>query len=256
MTPSHDDDQEQGAASPEGPLSAAVRSSDRTLSLLAYVTAVMTILVLVFVAYLVFAVTNKPLAPRTATERVLYRLEAAVDESPDNPSVWAQYAAALVANDQVDQAQTVVNEAEDFVGESPFLDVERARIALAKDDPDTSLDTLESAIEALLGEREAELDKLRDRGVMVQVSSFDPEIVRAYILLGDVHEALNDYDAQIEAYDEALAFDPTMADIYVERGHAHASAGDAAAARADYETALELIPDFEPAVSGLAALEE
>ena len=231
-------------------------SADSFTRGLAWATVVGLILVLAMTAALVYLVMSQSGAPRTAEERLLYGLETAVESYPTRPGPWVRYAEALVQVNQLSKAERVLSDAEEFLGEQPYFEVARARILFASGDSGDAIELLETAIEEIHVAREAEMKAYSAESVSMAATSLDDDLVDAYLLLAEIHGEENDLESQLEALDAALGFAPEMADMLVVRGDVRAQLSDVDGARSDYSAALKLIPGYEPALSGLAALEE
>jgi tetratricopeptide (TPR) repeat protein len=72
----------------------------------------------------------------------------------------------------------------------------------------------------------------------------------AYIALGAIHIAANEYDAAIAVYDEALEINPQFAQAYHERGRAKLLKGDKDGSVEDIKQAMVLAPEKAAALSG------
>jgi tetratricopeptide (TPR) repeat protein len=65
------------------------------------------------------------------------------------------------------------------------------------------------------------------------------EAPNSYVVLGDVHRAMNDFEKASQMYAMALEVDPTDATVYSKKGHSDTFSGDFEAARAAYASAAE-----------------
>jgi len=63
-----------------------------------------------------------------------------------------------------------------------------------------------------------------------------------------------DKESALDWFDKAIAADPDYAEAYFARGYTYSLVGDKEKARADYKHCLSLIPNFEPAITGLNEL--
>lgn len=87
--------------------------------------------------------------------------------------------------------------------------------------------------------------------------TIDPDYKEAYYNLGYVNLVyINDFEASVNYFSKAISLDPRYTDAYFNRGYAHELAGDEVKARADYQKALELIPNYERAITGLNRLDQ
>ena len=84
-----------------------------------------------------------------------------------------------------------------------------------------------------------------------------PDYKEAYYNLGYINLVYtNDFDVAVNFFSKAISLDPKYADAYFNRGYAYELAGDEIKARADYQKALELVPNYERAITGLNRLDQ
>lgn len=194
-------------------------------------------------------------APRTAYERQLRVLEAAVEESPDNTKAWGDYIKLLVNGGQIADAERAIADADAALGKrSGVVATEVARIELLGGNLDPALARVDEALSLIGQETQAEIERLASKGV---VQHMDPaNRIGALLLKAEIQIARGDTAAALAAYDEALELDSTMADVMVERGLLHEKSGDRERAAADFRGALAFIPDYQPALEALARVEQ
>jgi lipoprotein NlpI len=98
------------------------------------------------------------------------------------------------------------------------------------------------AVIALLNKGEAkEALALADK-----VIARDPRHAEAYVVRGEIHEALAQYPEAVKDYGRAVELDPKRADAYDRRGSAYFKLGEFAKSLADFDRYLELKPEQRP----------
>lgn len=235
--------------------STAVPDTDPWVSRLLVAVLVALVLVLTAVVYMVYTGVLTGQAPRTLTEKELVTLDRAFKATPDDPRVVAEYMRVLIGVERYAKARSVMNTFRS--GEtiaSARVTVEEARLLEATGDSAKALEVLDTAAEQARAERDAIIKGQLERGIVAQVPA--PPLVDALLLEAEILERADRLEDMLKALDEALEEQPTMADVLTWRGDVLARLGREDDARADYEKALSMIPDFQPALDGLSALDK
>lgn len=207
-------------------------------------------------AYLVYYAVSHQGMPSSFVDKAAQDARFAYLASPQDSSAVADYARALIADEQVGDAANVLEEFRSLEATvpAPFVTVEEARIEWSRGNAEEALTLLETAKRECEELRERRLEAFRERGIETKPQM--PEIIRTALLHAEVLESEGRFAEGIEALTWALEEDPTMADVLVRRGSFYAAQGNVAAAKADYDRALQMIPDFGPALEGLGALDD
>lgn len=222
--------------------------------------AILAVIVLIVTAVLWIVVTGimDPPAPRSYHERQLDLLETVVKEKPTVPRAWADYARAFIAAKQYSRAERVLDKGDRAVGEeTPELTVERARLAVHTGETEEALKLLAHALKVTKAKRAKEIAEMTKKGVTV-----DPRIVHseemaaAAEMQGDMLASEERWAEAVESYGVAIFEKPENVDYLVKRGAVYIQMDEPKKAKADFEAALVYVPDYQPAVAGLARLEK
>jgi len=233
---------------------ARTRTGDRERESLFWLQfGVLAVVILILAAVLWALVTVSSLdsaAPRTATERNIRALEAAVLEQPEDAPTWAKLIRAQALSGDTRAASRSVERADTALGtrRGP-VGIEVARIAFLEEDFEAALEEIDAALAIVAEETEAERKSLAERNIVMD-PDFTAEI-DARVLKGEILTAAGDAEGAIDAYTEALEFNGRMADVLLARGLLYEELGQAEEARADFEAALTYIPDYAPALEAL-----
>lgn len=211
-------------------------------------------LVILFLATVVsalfFGLLN-PSSPRTATERALNVYESAVEAGNANPAVYAAYTRALTEAGQYNRAQEVLNASQDATGTAKAtLQVEQARLDLARDDYEDAIKSADVAIMQFAADRKKLEEVYKERG-MPTPEDRPVEHRYALIIKAEAFAKLDRADDAIKVYSEYLKIWPVDSDVLTLRGDLYADTGDKGSAEKDYRAALQFVPDYEPALEGL-----
>jgi Tfp pilus assembly protein PilF len=82
----------------------------------------------------------------------------------------------------------------------------------------------------------------------------DPRSVDAYTKLAGVHIALNDFNAAIRVYQQAIGLDPNNAKAFIGLGIAYLHSGDKSLTRAALEEALRIDPGRREQLAPILAM--
>lgn len=197
-------------------------------------------------------------APRTFVERQVDMLESVVKEKPKSEEAWADYALALVAAKQYTRAESVLNRADKAVGKNVIdLELARAHLAYARGDKAAALKSTEMALKDGLEFRAKEMQRLASTGLTPDPTLIKgPILASAYYFHAQLLAERKDFVGAVEDLDRALAEESTSADALVMRGNLHIELSNEASAAVDFTQALEFIPNYQPAVEGMARLGE
>ncbi len=233
-------------------------SVDSVIKWLAIASFAAVALILTLGLWIVATGIMDPPAPRSFYEKQIELLEEVVKEKPKVAAAWGDWARALIVAKQYSAAERVIERGEKVVGtKTPELNLERARLALARGDHDEALKLAEQTLKVTTAFREKELKALEEKAIFP-----DPRVVRGPVMAeaaamkGDLLAAKKRWDEALKAYSIAVYEEPESADYLVKRGSVYIETGDEKKARADFERALTFIPDFEPALTGLKRLEK
>ncbi|MDZ4655853.1 MAG: tetratricopeptide repeat protein [Coriobacteriia bacterium] len=235
--------------------STGVSATDPWVGRLVVVVLVALVLVLTAVAYVVYTSVVVGRAPRTITEKQIATLDAAFKATPNDPQVVADYMRELIIAERYSKARSVMNTYRaGETADAAIVSIEEARLLQATGDSEEALDVADRAFDEAKAEKQAKIDAQAKKGISAPFSS--TAIVEATLMKAEILQSLDRIEDAVEAIEVALEELPTMADVLVWRGDLEASLGRTDDARADYEKALTMIPDYQPALDGLSALEK
>jgi tetratricopeptide (TPR) repeat protein len=240
--------QQRRTAAPDG---------DKLNRWLLYAVLSLIVVILGLVVWTVATGLTQPLAPRTAAERNIYRTEAAVKAAPKDPKARAEYAAALVAAGRYGEALTAIAAGEKAVGKAPGLLLSHARVIDAQGDWQGALKEADAAVASFLAARQKKVDEASAKGIFIDPTTVEADgIVAAHVFRAEIFTAHGQLDDAIAAYGIALEQDSRMSDVLVARADLYVELKKYEEARKDYEAALQYIPDYQPALKGLAKIKE
>ncbi|MDO9556437.1 MAG: tetratricopeptide repeat protein [Coriobacteriia bacterium] len=234
--------------------STAVSATDPWVRRLLVAVLVTLVLVLTAVVYMVYTGVLTAQAPRTLAEKQTAMLDQAFKATPDDPVIVADYMRALIAVERYANARSVLKTYRSGeTAAAAVVTVEEARLLDATGDSEEALKVLDTAADEARAQKESIIQGQLKRGITAPVSA--PVLVDALLLKVEILQRDERLEEALSALDEALEEQPTMADVFSWRGDINASLGRVDEARADYEKALGMIPDYQPALDGLSALE-
>jgi tetratricopeptide (TPR) repeat protein len=225
----------------------------RVNSLLLYAVLAAVILVLVALAWLVYGVMVRPVAPRTSVERAVLEMELTVKAQPKNGRAWGDYISALINAGQYLKAEQAISDGLRLATDKAPVLVRQAQILHIQGRDDRALEVAGSAIKTANATRDKALQDIRKKGVTAPTDA-SPDVFEAELVRGDILAARGELKAAVEAYTGALLEKPRMSDVLAMRGAVYAKLGDKAAARADFTEALRYDPENADARRGLAGL--
>jgi tetratricopeptide (TPR) repeat protein len=119
------------------------------------------------------------------------------------------------------------------------------------------IDALHAPAHINLGAVYNRLD-LYDKAIQVlrKAIQLAPKRPEGYYNLALVYRGKGDPNLALQAYREALRVNPKMADAHLNIANLHFERGELPLAKTHYEHALESRPNWEPAVKGLAQVEQ
>ncbi len=234
------------------------KAFDPTVRWLAIASFAVVVLILTLALWIVTTGIMDPPAPRSFYEKQIELLEQVVQEKPKVAAAWGDWARALIVAEQYSAAERVLKRGEKAVGtKTPELNLEWARLALARGDEDKALKLADKTLEVTKAFRKKELDALAEKAIFP-----DPRVVRGPVMAAaaamkaDLLAAKEQWAEAAKAYTIAVYEQPESADYLVKRGAVYIELGEEKKARADFERALTYIPDFEPALTALERLEK
>jgi|GEM_PF-1536192 len=236
-----------------------VMPTDSVSKRLALVAAVLVIILLSGVVYALYNGVMSVRAPRTAVEARLSTLELAVQQYPTSGDAWRDYIETLVYSGQTGEARRQLERARDLVAGLETGPVAVAELTILWTSGDTAA-VLERG-EVLYDEQVAIREEwIAAREAESKVAIFPQEtkpevLVELLAYTARAYGADGDWSSAIDKLTLALSVEPRAANLLVMRGDAYLRNGQFDEARDDFETALTYIPDYEPALSGLEALE-
>lgn len=233
---------------------ASAPAADPWVNRLLVAVLVVLVLVLTAVVYMVYTGVLTGQAPRTLAEKRIATLDRSFKATPDDPRVVADYMRALIEVERYSKARSVMDAFRSGdTTSSALVTVEEARLLDATGEVDAALKVLDTAADEARADRDATIKSQLERGIAAPVTA--PALIDALLLRAEILERTDRFEDVVTALDEALAEQPTMADVLAWRGDILARLGRLDDARADYEKSLSMIPDFQPALDGLSALE-
>jgi tetratricopeptide (TPR) repeat protein len=194
-----------------------------------------------------------PKTARTVVEQRMMTLEAATRDNPKSVRAWGDYARVLTSAGRYAEARGVIKRGRESVGASSTgLLIEEGRVDVAQARWETAVKVLEQAAKMAEADLKKKQAEMAAKSVVAKVPA--PELVEAEVLLGGAYAALKRWDRAIDSYTVALREQDNMADVLTERGKAYAATSKYSEARKDFEASLAFIPDYQPALDGLAQL--
>lgn len=222
--------------------------------------------ILIVLVYGLVAGVLDPAAPRTAEEYTLVRAKAMVEQQPGNGQYWADYIGVMTGQGKYGRARDLIAEARESIesSTSSLLLVNNAELGLllAQEQNEELIELADAYLVEDQQLREKELIDLAQKGVTVseQYNQRRSSITIATLSMkARAAVELKEYDVALEALTRALELDPLAADVATFRGNVYVLKGDSESlelAREDFNRALQFIPDSEPALQGLQAVEE
>jgi tetratricopeptide (TPR) repeat protein len=216
---------------------------------------VLVIAVLAVVAWAVWYLPTQTVAPRTALERQLAKLESLSRTQPANSTVWADWATLLVQSGDLSKAADVIARGSVATTDTMPVKVAEARLVAAQGNNSGAIALLDTTIATLLEQEDVRKKAMADKGAVISLQTLTaPALIEAQVLRGELLDLTGRTADAIAAYTFALTRDPQMADVLVARADLYARSGKAAEAEADYRKALTMIPDDQAALDGLKTL--
>jgi tetratricopeptide (TPR) repeat protein len=258
MTDEHD----RGTRPPDGAerdrrSARPTRSGDAVSATLKIAIGVVVAAVVAGIAIAGVALYFKPTGPRTMVERQIAVTEQAVRLTPANPPAWRDLVSAYIASGDYAGARDAIARGKRALGDPSDMIAQEARVALLQGRSDEALRLADEAIKAAEKARDAKANELHEKAVIPAVGQLSsPAALTAQLVRADVFLLRRQWDAAATAYTKALEEDPQMADVLTLRGEAYLEAGEFALAKADFQAALRFVPDYAPALDGLAQAQE
>lgn len=198
-------------------------------------------------------------APRTLLESQLDQLRSAAQTYPGSGTARQAYILALAASGQNSAAMSEFNAAlkqTTGVEQMPVYDAGVTVLASEKKNKE-AIDLAKKGLASDDAVRKAIVIQEKGKGINVGNGSqlFDNAARESllFTLARLVGEA-GDWQGAVNYLTQDIQLDPTAADYLAYRAVAYTKLGNKAAAIADYKQALQFIPTYQPAISGLKAL--
>lgn len=211
------------------------------------------------VLYALLVGVINPSSPRTAVEARLVVLRNAATSVPDSGKARRDYVDALIVSGDLGEARSQIAIARKDIKQP----LEIAHVDLAELDllwaQKRYPEVAKKAAEFQKAELKRRKDYLEERRKSRNIQGVEIPVVPMVQMLtyqARAYGAQEQWSQAIKSLDAALKLDPLAADLLILRADAHIENGDKAKAKKDFEKALEFIPDFEPALEGLKALEK
>lgn len=234
------------------------KTSDPVVTWFVYGIAAVIVLILSLALWVLLTGIMNPPTPRSYHEKQLDLLEQVVKQKPKVATAWADWARALIAAKQYSQAQRVLDRGDKALGKkTPELDLERARLELARGKKDSALKMLDETLKLAQQIRADELGKLSEKAVVIDPRTIKGDVIaNAADLKGDLLAEKAQWAEAEKAYSTAVYEKPQSADYLVQRGAVYIELKEFDKAKKDFEQALAFIPDFQPALTGLERVEK
>lgn len=233
--------------------------SDRTVRNLGWMIAIVIILILTGFVYVALSGVLQPHSPRTAVESAMQTFDRELEETPGDPTMWAEYIEVLTAAGRYSEAAQAVEDSLESVSASSTALIRIAELSLLfeQEEYDRVLERSEGALSSIEDAIAEELSVLGDKDMsdeaLEDMMLGSNERASVYVVRAKVFRQKGQWDLVIDEASKAIAEEPLAADILVLRGIAYVEIGDVDAARSDFERALDF--DFEPAREELDKLE-
>lgn len=224
--------------------------------LLIGIFAVIILALATVVSGLFFGVVNPSGPPRTEVEQQILTYGTDVASGKADTQTFAKYVDALISAGQLSKAQSTLNSAfQTAKSDLSYLWAEQAQLYLTTKNyqqavtaADRAISEANKEIAAFKKKNKAEA-RTETAGLVTPDSYGQAALVKAAALI-----ALKKPQDAIAAYDLYLKASPTDSDVLVMRGDLKAQVGDKTGAAKDYRAALTYIPDYQPALDGLAKI--
>lgn len=203
---------------------------------------------------LAFGMLTPSKSPRTVTERNIALLQEQVQTGKAETIAWARYIDALTTAGQYSKARDVVNTAlAQAKSDRSYILAEQARLEFMTKDYSAAVSSADKAIAAADAEYQAKIAS--NQAKQIAAGAVMPDSWGLGVLTkSQAQAASGDKAAAIKTLDVYLAENATDSDVLVRRADLKAATGDTAGAQKDYRQALKYIPDYKPALDGLAKI--
>lgn len=192
-------------------------------------------------------------APRTRAERDVTMWETAVREKPNEANSWASLAYAYSDAGRTEDAISTIRRGAKVIKQESLVLIEADILRAAKRYKD-AVKKYDQAEKAIKESREKANAERRKKGIIKKVD--DDALARTYLGRGLAKRRLNDLQGAIADLKKSVDDKPTQADVWTLLGDAYRQAGLTKEAAAAYRQTLKYIPDYKPALEGLAKLKE
>ncbi|MDP2232725.1 MAG: hypothetical protein Q8K89_03745 [Actinomycetota bacterium] len=226
---------------------------DPAVMRMTYIAIGLVILFLVSVMGVLLSGVTSPSGPRTLAEREAAVSGEAVQAGSNDPAVWGQYIAALIASGQNTRARDVIEQGRESIDDSATAEftLGEARLYAARKDHDKVLEAADAGMAQIQKAWDAAVSSGGTKAQAAKLDGLHDNYYVLALLKAESSAELGDWAKAIEQYDLYIVRNPGAADILIDRADAKIETGDTTGAEADFRKALEFIPDNPEARAGL-----
>ena len=234
------------------------RTNDPVVKWLWLSLGALIIIFLFAVLYIVVAGLIDPTGPRTAVEARLLLSADAIKQQPQSGEARLDRILSLAVVGRNREAMDEVNQAKkDLKGlELPYAYLGEASVLFGQNKYDLATKAADDGLKVNDKAVATELAKYAEKKIRVNPETLAQKLgVRLLMVKAQSLARLGRTKDSLDALTAALKADPLASDVLVLRAKTYQELGQPEKAKADFETALKYIPDYEPALSGLRALD-
>jgi len=222
-------------------------------------TLVALALVIVFLATVIGVLLSGITArtgPRTLSEKELAVAGAAVRKGGASSSTYGEYVAALIAEGQYAQAQSVIDQGKAAAPDTSTAEFSVAEVRLhsAQKEYQQSISLADKAQKQIEAVHKATIEGGGLKAKRAIISGLPDNWYILALLKADAYKGLGDWAKAVKEFDAYIGGNPGAADILIDRGNAKIAAKDTAGAEADFKAALKFVPGDKEALQGLAKI--
>lgn len=228
------------------------RRRDPIAGWMVLVSVLLVLVVVVATASIVFFLLGMRGAPRTEVERAITAAEASAHENQTAES-YIDLGYAYLSGGRYSEARSAASRSRK-IKDTSKADLLEADIARMQGDHAKAVSLYQKAAKRDEAEVKKEVAALQKRGIFAPYSRAN----RVQIMIGQ-GESLRELGRKkeaLKAFQAAVKHDTTNSFALVRIGDLSAAIGQEKEARAAYKEALRFIPDYKPALDGLASLDD